>query len=97
MSGGRGAIRFRGPLPALTESFLASPDIHFYDESKPFTCLDSSATIPFDQVNDDYCDCKDGSDEPGEFFSSFISHTFIEHLVNSWPCGDQDRPSPTPC
>uniref|UniRef100_G3UJW5 Glucosidase 2 subunit beta n=1 Tax=Loxodonta africana TaxID=9785 RepID=G3UJW5_LOXAF len=38
---------------------------HFYDESKPFTCLDGSATIPFDQVNDDYCDCKDGSDEPG--------------------------------
>lgn len=38
---------------------------HFYDESKPFTCLDGTATIPFDQVNDDYCDCKDGSDEPG--------------------------------
>ncbi|KAM3846030.1 glucosidase 2 subunit beta isoform 2-T4 [Vipera latastei] len=38
---------------------------HFYDESKPFTCLDGSATISFDRVNDDYCDCKDGSDEPG--------------------------------
>uniref|UniRef100_A0A8D0GCH9 PRKCSH beta subunit of glucosidase II n=1 Tax=Sphenodon punctatus TaxID=8508 RepID=A0A8D0GCH9_SPHPU len=38
---------------------------HFYEESKPFTCLDGSATISFDQVNDDYCDCKDGSDEPG--------------------------------
>uniref|UniRef100_A0A803SS92 Glucosidase 2 subunit beta n=1 Tax=Anolis carolinensis TaxID=28377 RepID=A0A803SS92_ANOCA len=38
---------------------------HFYDESKPFTCLDGSATIHFDRVNDDYCDCKDGSDEPG--------------------------------
>lgn len=38
---------------------------HFYDESKPFTCLDGSATVPFDQVNDDYCDCRDGSDEPG--------------------------------
>ncbi|ELK17813.1 Glucosidase 2 subunit beta [Pteropus alecto] len=38
---------------------------HFYDESKPFTCLDGLATIPFDHVNDDYCDCKDGSDEPG--------------------------------
>ncbi|XP_045146221.1 LOW QUALITY PROTEIN: glucosidase 2 subunit beta, partial [Echinops telfairi] len=42
-----------------------SPDHHFYDESKPFTCLDGSATIPSDQVNDDYCDCQDGSDEPG--------------------------------
>ncbi|KPP69257.1 hypothetical protein Z043_111999 [Scleropages formosus] len=37
----------------------------FYDEAKPFTCLDGSRTIPFDRVNDDYCDCKDGSDEPG--------------------------------
>ncbi|XP_005336227.2 glucosidase 2 subunit beta isoform X1 [Ictidomys tridecemlineatus] len=44
---------------------VALTNHHFYDESKPFTCLDGSATIPFDQVNDDYCDCKDGSDEPG--------------------------------
>ncbi|XP_037674059.1 glucosidase 2 subunit beta isoform X2 [Choloepus didactylus] len=44
---------------------VALSNHHFYDESKPFTCLDGSATISFDQVNDDYCDCKDGSDEPG--------------------------------
>ncbi|KAM3863739.1 glucosidase 2 subunit beta [Diretmus argenteus] len=37
----------------------------FYEENKPFTCLDGSRTIPFDRVNDDYCDCHDGSDEPG--------------------------------
>ncbi|XP_051988574.1 glucosidase 2 subunit beta-like [Xyrauchen texanus] len=37
----------------------------FYSENKPFTCLDGSRTISFDRVNDDYCDCKDGSDEPG--------------------------------
>ncbi|KAG9343677.1 hypothetical protein JZ751_013055 [Albula glossodonta] len=37
----------------------------FYPENKPFTCLDGSRTIPFDRVNDDYCDCTDGTDEPG--------------------------------
>jgi len=39
--------------------------VHLYDPAKDFTCLDGSETIPFDQVNDDYCDCPDGSDEPG--------------------------------
>ncbi len=29
-----------------------------YIPSKPFTCLDGSSTIPFEFVNDDYCDCR---------------------------------------
>ena len=37
----------------------------FYDPARDFTCLDGSETIPFSLVNDDYCDCADGSDEPG--------------------------------
>jgi len=42
------------------------PDMaHFYDPNSSFHCLDGSGEIPFDHVNDDYCDCKDGSDEPG--------------------------------
>lgn len=36
-----------------------------YSPDKDFTCLDGSLTIPFQQVNDDYCDCPDGTDEPG--------------------------------
>ncbi|MGH0181229.1 UNVERIFIED_CONTAM: hypothetical protein FKN15_006332 [Acipenser sinensis] len=40
-------------------------DRQLYDETKQFTCLDKSKTIPFRRVNDDYCDCSDGSDEPG--------------------------------
>lgn len=75
------------PCPGLS-LLLTSPDHHFYDESKPFTCLDGSVTIPFDQVNDDYCDCKDGSDEPGEFFSIHpcTRCTCTEHLGNTRSC-----------
>jgi len=37
-----------------------------YDPNiQTFSCLDGSRVIPVRQVNDDYCDCKDGSDEPG--------------------------------
>ena len=50
------AVRPRGVRPDLAS---------FYDPSRDFQCLDGSATIKFTQVNDDYCDCRDGSDEPG--------------------------------
>ncbi|EAY16865.1 hypothetical protein TVAG_150160 [Trichomonas vaginalis G3] len=30
-----------------------------------FQCFDKSKTIPIERVNDGYCDCLDGSDEPG--------------------------------
>eukprot|EP00871_Galdieria_phlegrea_P002388 jgi/Galph1/314/GphlegSOOS_G5076.1 len=30
-----------------------------------FKCINSSHTIPFSNVNDDFCDCPDGTDEPG--------------------------------
>jgi len=39
--------------------------LSFYVPGKDFTCLDGSVTISFGYVNDDYCDCPDGSDEPG--------------------------------
>ncbi|XP_060921982.1 glucosidase 2 subunit beta-like isoform X1 [Limanda limanda] len=44
---------------------ISSSYKRFYRERKSFLCIDGSNVIPFEQVNDDYCDCEDGSDEPG--------------------------------
>ena len=40
-----------------------------------FQCLQSKELIEKDLVNDDYCDCSDGSDEP--------STSACSHLPNS--------------
>ncbi|KAM3171659.1 hypothetical protein ACTXT7_016166 [Hymenolepis weldensis] len=68
----------------------------FYIAGKPFTCLDKSATIPWYKVNDDYCDCLDGSDEPGtsacpdmRFYCANVGHegVFIySGYVNDMVC-----------
>lgn len=36
-----------------------------------FQCLNSKQNLDFQSVNDDYCDCVDGSDEPGTNACSF--------------------------
>ncbi|KAL8582092.1 hypothetical protein ACOMHN_004012 [Nucella lapillus] len=50
------AVRPRG-VPATKSSF--------YQPTKEFMCISSKQIVPWDYVNDDYCDCEDGSDEPG--------------------------------
>ena len=35
------------------------------DDAAQFSCFDGSQMIPFSHINDDYCDCADASDEPG--------------------------------
>ncbi|CAF3368695.1 unnamed protein product [Rotaria sp. Silwood1] len=67
-----------------------------YVPSKSFSCLDDSSTIPFEFVNDDYCDCRDGSDEPGtsacpngQFFcenKGYIGALIPSHLVGDGVC-----------
>ncbi|KAL9644850.1 hypothetical protein ABK040_005330 [Willaertia magna] len=42
--------------------------VNYYTQTKEgqeFNCLTIKKRIPFELVNDDYCDCEDGSDEPG--------------------------------
>ena len=57
----------------------------FYQDAKTFTCISNPAVqIPFSAVNDDFCDCPDGSDEPGTSACS--------HLSKNSPLTVADRP-----
>lgn len=37
----------------------------YLSKTDKFTCFDGKKTIKYQQLNDDFCDCADGSDEPG--------------------------------
>ena len=46
----------------------------YYKSPERFTCLSNpSIKIAASRVNDDYCDCPDGSDEPGTSACSYLS------------------------
>lgn len=51
------AASVRGVQPSLVSAYNTEID--------SFKCLDGSKLLPSSRVNDDYCDCLDGSDEPG--------------------------------
>ncbi|KAF2144916.1 uncharacterized protein K452DRAFT_284297 [Aplosporella prunicola CBS 121167] len=46
----------------------------FYKDPDHFTCISNpSLQLSLSQINDDYCDCPDGSDEPGTAACSYLS------------------------
>lgn len=78
---GSGVLQIRG-IP-VAKNPLYRPD-------RDFECLDGSRLIPFIRVNDDYCDCGDGSDEPGTaacangFFYCENSGHKSAYIPSSW-------------
>lgn len=57
----------RGVLQSLMRQYRPTAN----DE---FKCIKSEQHIPFDLINDDYCDCDDGTDEPST--SACVNGTF---------------------
>ncbi|GBE79118.1 endoplasmic reticulum protein [Sparassis latifolia] len=56
-----GVEKTYGVSPSLLSRYVPTGS----GSSATWTCLDGSNTINWSSVNDDYCDCLDGSDEPG--------------------------------
>lgn len=50
--------RPRGVRPELLDRYLRAGNA-------TFRCINGSKEIAFEKVNDDFCDCPDGTDEPG--------------------------------
>ncbi|KAG5501855.1 hypothetical protein JKF63_04125 [Porcisia hertigi] len=63
------------------------------EEVGRFRCLDNSTTIPFSRVNNDVCDCVDGSDEPGTSGCTVLLGSLAPVLPVNWSfqCTDQEH------
>ena len=46
-------------------TFGVKPSEQYLYDTKPFKCDGGSKILKQKQINDDYCDCNDGTDEPG--------------------------------
>lgn len=57
-----------GVPPSLLDRYTPS--------GETWKCVDGSKSIPWTDVNNDYCDCPDGSDEPGMLVLDFWHSTW---------------------
>lgn len=65
-----------------TETYLYKPDSQGF-----FKCINSNQRIIYENLNDDYCDCVDGTDEPGTSacqYSKFYCKEQNEYLVDNF-------------
>jgi hypothetical protein len=90
---GRGLLL--GVPPALRMKYpaVANPCGNFTCHSGNFTCLDGQGVVPAKKINDNECDCEDGSDEPStsacpssRFFCANKAHTY--RWINSSSVND---------
>lgn len=61
----------------------AHPSDEKYYEAEEIECKDGSKSFTKDRLNDDFCDCADGADEPGT--SAYPSGTFYCRNMGSTP------------
>ncbi len=65
----------------LHYSLTAELFAHGAHPSQNFACMDKSKTISRSAINDDYCDCSDGSDEPGTCALDAFAYKWNDHLT----------------
>lgn len=53
-----------------------------YFEGSTFLCKDGSKRVPKARLNDNFCDCVDGTDEPGKGTCHFLQSNRNEQLLD---------------
>ena len=80
--GGAGAGAGAGKRRIAVDLGVAPEDSAVYLAEGRFTCADGSKAVDRSAVNDDFCDCPDGSDEPG---------TSACHGTSNFYCASEGR------
>eukprot|EP01048_Picozoa_sp_COSAG05_P006504 COSAG05_NODE_424_length_9929_cov_25.816378_1_plen_593_part_00 len=83
MGAGRGPLRGVPPRDRVRYPAVGQPCGDFSCKAGQFQCFDAERSIPAAHINDGYCDCGDGSDEPstgacagvGRFFCANRGHS----------------------